>query len=156
MVITLIIIVSILLLVIGRLTFLYTKSIKSNSTYKQEVIKKLEDLKSEQRNGYFKSSLTFTDHKKNDKVISFDFNVFVVELKRYSNGESECSFEKIEMLTNVENLTKQEVHSFVYDNFTSLKKTSDITWLEEYHSVLEERSRKITKIVNNIKNNEII
>jgi len=106
------------------------------------------------RFGYYKTTINIlsdNDKKNNTSGDAYDVIIHVNELDRYTNGMS-----KIE-IKNMENISGLDIYQYEYvkkctrSNFQSVKKTSDIEWLESEESLKEIRKQKLEKIINSEK-----
>ena len=101
------------------------------------------------RHGYYDITLKLEKSGK-----SFVPRVYVQELDRYINGESEIKIQKINPNLSHYDVSHDLIFQYIKDNFSTVKKTSDITWLESEVDIKEQRKEKINHILKTIKENE--
>lgn len=117
---------------------------------------KLQDFKNEltstKRYGFYDDTVNLVgdDDRINKKKTGDPYNIviYVKELDRYTNGMSKIEITNLEV-TSGYNITQYEyVKSCIRMKFQSLKKTSEIEWLEVEESLKEIRKQKLEKIIN--------
>lgn len=119
-----------------------------NTIYSQIV----ESLKKQPlRHGYFETPLTSTDGL-TKKVTSFNPIIFVEELDRFTDGTCEVQIVKIIPKISSTEQSHDRLFKYIKDNFSPIKKVSDIAWLESETEIKELRKHKIENILKNIDN----
>jgi len=83
------------------------------------------------------------DGKTGDK---YDAVVHVRELEKYTNGVSKLQLITIDVTSGYDHDQYDWVKTCMRDSFTSLKKTTDVEWLEPEESVKEARKLKLDKL----------
>ena len=73
--------------------------------------------------------------------------LYVKELDRYTNGMSKIELTEIELISGFDSSQFDHVKRTMRTKFSSLKKTSEIEWLESEDSIKELRRQKLKKIV---------
>ena len=76
-------------------------------------------------------------------------NLYIIplsEIDRYTNGESKISLDKIEISCGNKLFNRSGGESFIRNDFQSLIKTTDITWLESEQSIKEARKNKLAQL----------
>jgi hypothetical protein len=101
------------------------------------------------RHGYFETPLTSTDGL-TKKVTSFSPIIFVEELDRFTDGTCEVQIVKIIPKISSGEQSHDKLFKYIEDNFSPIKKISDITWLESETEIKELRKHKIQNILKNI------
>jgi len=136
---TRVIILGLLLVIVS---FLYIRSILKMKKVKKELLS-IEDPK---RVGYYKMDCSQGKY-------SYTGIYNVIEVDRYKNGDSRIKLKKIE-LANISHGKVNNGSAIAYLNrtFSSIKKTSDIEWLDSVEDVKEIRRLKLEKIKTIFKN----
>lgn len=110
--------------------------------------KKIEELnKPLNKKGYYIKNLVQND------TMKFKAMVYVEELDRYTNGTSKIKISDIEFF-DISNggIDLRSAERFVKKGFNSVKKTSDIEWLDSIDSIKKIRKSKIEEIKKSISN----
>lgn len=94
---------------------------------------------SEQNIGYYLDQFTFQDR---DKI---NIKIYVKELDKYSNGDSNIELYKIEVLDGPYKV-REAVHEVATDQFSTTKKKTDIVWLKSEDSIRLLRKKKLESI----------
>lgn len=139
---------TILLIIILIMVLLYVILFSNNKKFKKNIITQVNELNSPLRKGYYKHGLVFDNKDK------FDVIVYINEIERYTCGESKCELTSIDIENKPKLIKHDDVYKYIGEQFVSLIKTDNITWLEELTSLKEERKNKIEKLLNKIKNNK--
>lgn len=135
----------------------FTKTDQELQKTKQEkknlnsTIDKIKDELSTKRNGYYVDSIVLLskeDKEKGKTGDNYSFVIYVKELDRYTNGMSKIQLTNLELTSGFDHNQYDWVKTCVRDKFSSLKKTSDIDWLESEESIKEMRKQKLDKIIN--------
>lgn len=103
------------------------------------------------RFGYYitKTNLLSDNDKKNNLPgESYESIIYVKELDRYTNGMSKIEIVKIEVTSGFQIDQYSWIKEAQTERFSSIKKTSDIEWLESETSLKELRKEKLNKILN--------
>lgn len=121
--------------------------------YKYIKIKKvLNELNKPLRKGYYKqglvtkSKINFSEEKE-----EFYSTIYVIELDRYTSGESKIKIDYIEPGIQESKMPKSKIENFIKETFKSIVKTSDINWLDSELSIKEMRREKLSKIKKSFK-----
>jgi hypothetical protein len=142
------IILSFVLVISGGLFLTYF--IKYKKLYKK-VSKTLNNLeKPKFRKGYYKGGFEQTDILTNKKI-QCDGIFMVEELEKYSNDMSKIELESIEIIGGGTSLDRNRVIKYAKEQFSTLKKTSEITWLDVEVSVKEQRREKLNQLKEALK-----
>lgn len=117
----------------------YSK-VKSKIDEYNNLVKKIKDaidiFNSPLRQGYYKMRCT-------QNGISYESIVHVIELDKYTNGDSKIKIKEIEIDCGDGKLDYQSAKNFTTRNFVSIFKTSDITWLESEITTKQIRKDKL-------------
>lgn len=110
--------------------------------------KKIEELnKPLNKKGYYIKNLVQND------TMKFKAMVYVEELDRYTNGTSKIKISDIEFFDiSSGEIDLRSAERFVKKGFNSVKKTSDIEWLDSIDSIKKIRKSKIEEIKKSISN----
>lgn len=135
-----IIILTVLVLVFVSL-FLLEKS-KFNRLLKEFV--------SDDRIGYYDSNGIYLIDDPNGR---FYCRIFVKELEKYTNGMSKIELQNIEVINYPANGNNYiaDVKLRIKNQFSILKKTSDIEWLEPTKNIKQQRREKLEQIKKHTK-----
>lgn len=148
-----IIILSVVLVVMSMMFIRERINCKKSLDREKSKYQKAIDILSDDNNkeGYYDESFLHTTTQQKIEV-----RVYVEETDKFVNGESEIKFIKSEFIKcpNEDRLRKA-VKDIVIENFISVKKTSNITWLISEEDIKELRRKKLEAIKNlNLKNEE--
>jgi hypothetical protein len=135
---TTLLIIGLCILAISNLVYL----IKYKSLYKKtnDIISELDKPL---RRGYMQTSLTHTDPK-TLKVTTFHPSIYVKEIDRFTNGECKLEIEKVE--PGFSKIPSYQIEEYVKNQFHSVHKITDITWLESEVALKEIRKSKLEKL----------
>ena len=97
------------------------------------------------RRGYIKANLTHT-HPITKIVTKFQPNVYVKEIDRFTNGECKLEIEKIEQGIADSKILYCNIEKYIKDQFHSVHKITDVTWLESEVALKEIRKSKLEKL----------
>ena len=100
----------------------------------------LKDLNKPLKYGYYEMSCQQGD------TIDYKAIVYIKELDRYTNGDSKIELDKIELNYGTSNFNTISAENFVRKQFRSIRKTSDITWLESEILIKEQRKEKLSRL----------
>ena len=124
----------------------------SNLQKSSSLIASYEDLKNlSNRKGYYENVLNLMspeDRKNGLKGESYTCILYIKELDRYTNGMSKIELTEIELISGFDSSKIDHVKINMRTKFSSLKKTSDIEWLESEESIKELRKQKLKKITS--------
>ena len=98
---------------------------------------------------YTKDVVVFFDGLYKTKGLTgerYDCMIYVKELDRYVNGESNIEIEKIELISGYDPNNYNWVKQGMKDRFLSIKKTADVEWLESEEHIKELRKQKLEKL----------
>ena len=101
------------------------------------------------RKGYYEYTMnlmTIEDYKNGLKGEPYVCYLYVIELDKYTNGMSKIELTNIELLSGFDSSQFEYVKNIVKNKFSSLRKTSDINWLESEDKIKELRKQKLKKI----------
>jgi hypothetical protein len=111
----------------------------------------IEDLKLKRRNGFYSDTLILLSteqRKNNEKGEPYNYIVYVTELDKYTNGLSKIKLDRIEIISGFDCNEFNWVRESVEKKFASIKKTSEIEWLENEENVKDMRKEKLDRIKN--------
>jgi len=80
-----------------------------------------------------------------------DVIFMVKELEKYSNDMSKIELENIEIISGGTTLDRTKVIKYAKEQFSTLKKTSEITWLDVEVSIKEQRREKLNQLKEALK-----
>lgn len=129
--------------------------VESLSNEKNVLVKKIKDLKDifkTNRYGCYNgvvNLLSDNDKKNNKNGEQYDYIIYVKEIDRYTNGMSKIELIDIEVIAGYEISNYSWIKEAQTKRFCSVRKTSDIEWLESEESLKELRKEKLNKILNN-------
>lgn len=129
------------------------KCVETNSNLQKSklLIASYEDLKNlSNRKGYYENTInimSIEDKKNNLPGEPYKCILHVKELDRYTNGMSKIELIHIELISGFDNSQFDHVKRTMITKFSSIKKTSEIEWLESESSIKELRKQKLKKIL---------
>ena len=129
----------------------YSKKI--NNTLNSNLLSIKNELTT-QRIGYYSDSvniLSKEDRLNNKTGEVYTIITHVKELDRYTNGMSKITITNMEITSGFDIYQYEYVKTCMRNKFQSVKKTSDIEWLESEESIKEMRKQKLEKLMS-IKN----
>lgn len=115
-----------------------------------KIRKVVNELNKPLRKGYYKENLVVTSSEDVEKE-HFVSVVYVVELDRYTSGESKIKIDYIEPGISEHKMSKERILSHIKQNFVSVVKTADINWLDRELAIKEMRKEKLSKIKKHLK-----
>lgn len=168
------ILISILLAVFFVTTILFlifflknNKKYKGLKTENEQLNKKYQTLSNEftqfknelfiNKNGYYHDSVTILSREDKDAGKTgdkYDCIVYVKELDKYTNGESRIQLNSIEVISGFDLNQYEWIKKVLKNKFSSVKKTSDIEWLESVNEIKELRKNKLEKLENHLNNED--
>lgn len=101
------------------------------------------------RQGYYYETttlLSIEDRKKGLAGDPYKTYIYVQEIDRYTNGMSKIELKKIEVISGYSIEKYPWVIECETTQFSSLRKTSDIEWLESEDSIKELRKQKLKEL----------
>lgn len=110
------------------------------------------DELSTKRIGCYQSTTTLKNGINDKKGDIYTYTIHVKELDRYTNGMSKIQLINLEITSGFRSDQYSWVTSCAKSNFSSLKKTSEIEWLESEETIKEMRKEKLKKL-GDIENN---
>lgn len=113
----------------------------------ENIIRIKEEL-STKRIGYYQATTTLKNKQTDTIGDPYVYMIHVKELDRYSNGMSKIELSNIEIISGFKSDQYNWVKTCAKNNFSSLKKTSEIEWLESEESTKEMRKEKLKKIAD--------
>jgi hypothetical protein len=131
----------------------YKKLLKEKTEYSEKfdsINNLLKEYSKPIRKGYYTSKMTQTPSI-GTKSYTADVITFVYEIDRYKSGESKIKIDEIEIKMTDSNFDPQSAKDFIIKNFSSIKQTSEINWLESEEDIKEIRKEKLSKIKDSIK-----
>lgn len=132
------------------------KKSKDDFNILTDKLNMLKDELSTKRNGFFSETITLlskeekADGKTGDP---YNFIIYIKELDRFTNGMSKIQLTDIELISGYDNYQYEWAKQCIKDKFSSLKKTSEIDWLESEESIKDMRKQKLKNldILNDVK-----
>lgn len=122
----------------------------SNLQKSRTLILTYEDLKNlSNRRGYYENTINLMspeDHKNGLPGEPYKCILYVKELDRYTNGMSKIELTEVELISGFDSSQFEHVKRTMRNKFSSLKKTSEVEWLESEDSIKELRRQKLKKI----------
>ena len=122
----------------------------SNLQKANTLISAYEDLKNlSNRKGYYENviNLMSPEDKKNGlKGEPYTCILYVKELDRYTNGMSKIEVTNIELISGFDSSQFDHVKRTMRTKFSSLKKTTEVEWLESEDNIKEIRKQKLKKL----------
>ena len=81
---------------------------------------------------------------------SYDVDVFVSEIDRYTNGKSKIKFDYINVgkPPKDKNWKLDNTEKFIKNHFSELVDTKDIEWLESVNELQKAREKKLKRIID--------
>lgn len=120
--------------------------------FKNKTSTLINDLKKPLRKGYYKQSLKVTSNfDSNFKDKPFDCIINIIELDRFTNGESKIKIDYIEASISEADMEHDRIEKYIRDTFKSIVKSSEIEWLDGENSIKELRKEKLEKLKSAIK-----
>lgn len=144
------------IILIAVIAFLSILTIQLNLKNRKmsNKIKKIDDdfrkLNEPLRKGYYTLNATQKDIVTGVSV-NIECVIFVNELDRYVNGESNLKLVDINMFCNDSNFNFNSMRNYITNNFRVIRSTNEITWLESEISIKEARKSKMEKIRESLK-----
>lgn len=128
------------------LTFLYLRNLNRLKKISEDI------LHAKIRKGYFNEKVNLLRDSDSDKNDSNSYDVYeaiiyISELDRYTNGTSKISLDKVEVISGWSPNQYDYIKNSIIKRFCSLRKTSDIDWLESENNIKEMRKEKLNKII---------
>lgn len=130
---------------------------KNLNTSYQNLVNKFNSFSNEffvNKNGYYEDSVNLISPEDRQNGKSGDLykcTIFVKELDRYTNGMSKLELINIEVVSGFDVNQYSWVKKTLQNKFSSLKKTSDIEWLESETEIKELRKQKLDKLSDLLK-----
>lgn len=112
----------------------------------------VENLSNKIREGYYKETINFMSEKGSSNVDKYDCVVYVNEIDKFINGESKIKLERVEVVSGFDRNFFKDAKHVITQKFSSIRKTSDIEWLESEQSIKELRREKISVILEKLNN----
>lgn len=94
-------------------------------------------------NGYYKHTLLLNNTDKSKGTDTYITVVHVSELERYKGDLSKIKLECLEVESGINVGQYEYIKQCSREQFVSIKKTSDITWLEPIVTLKDERKEKL-------------
>ena len=104
--------------------------------------------KSKLPQGYYISESRLSDSSDSQKFDIYKTRVYVEEIDKYTNGLSKIRIIDIELISGFESSQYEHVKRTVRTKFSSIKNSSEITWLVSENEIKKERKEKLYKINN--------
>jgi hypothetical protein len=131
---------------------------KKLKTKYETLLLELDDIKNNVLNGKKSGYYTYSTNLLSKELKeagktgdTYDCNIYVDELDRYTNGLSKIKLKKIEVINGFDPHQYEWVRTCAKDKFSELKKTSDIEWLESVETIKTIRKNKLAEIIKKIK-----
>jgi len=126
---------------------------ESSDKYKNLNLKidQIKDELSTKRIGYYigTTNLMSKEDKKEGKPGDpYKYVFYIKEIDRYTNGMSKIQLTNIEITSGFSPDQFDWIKKCAKNQFSSIKKTSEIEWLESEENVKEQRRQKLEKILN--------
>lgn len=112
---------------------------------RKDVNKYLGDVYGKSRYGYYDTPLQVVSNSTRETT-SFIPRVFVNEVHKYKNGESEIKINSIDCNVSRSVTSHFDTRRFIRNNFNKLVKSNSITWLEEDDNIKALRKSKLEKL----------
>ena len=139
-----------------KLKIFESKFKKLEKEQKEEINKIKNSLSLTNRNGFYNNSIKLVTPEDNAKGLSVgnDYRViiYVKEIDRFTNGMSKIQLITIEVVHGFDNSQYEWVKTTFKSKFSSIKKTSEIEWLESEEDLKELRKQKLEKLEQLFKN----
>jgi len=113
----------------------------------KEKLKVFNDFQSSLKQGYYTYTINLVD--KDNTKNAYICNVYIKEIDRYTNGLSKIELVKIEVVSGFDPTQIEWVKQGVKARFSSIKKTSEIEWLESVESIKKLRKKKLEELFKN-------
>lgn len=113
----------------------------------KEKLKVFNDFQSSLKQGYYTYTINLVD--KDNTQNAYICNVYIKEIDRYTNGLSKIELVKIEVISGFDPAQIEWVKLGVKARFSSIKKTSEIEWLESVESIKKLRKKKLEELFKN-------
>jgi len=97
------------------------------------------------KKGFYTGEYLIEDNSSNNK---YEYTVQISEIERYNNGYSKIKINKIEVTNGFELSNYRYIKKCIKADFSTLKLTNDIVWLEPQNSLKKERLIKLNKLNN--------
>jgi len=102
------------------------------------------------REGFYDKIFKLAITESSEDVDQFETKIFVIELEKYTNGYSKIKLVKTDVLNGFKIDKYDWVRELSERKFSSIVKTSDITWLEVDEDIAELRKEKLTRLLKEI------
>lgn len=113
----------------------------------KEKLTVFNDFQSSLKQGYYTYTLNVVN--KDNTKNAYICNVYIKEIDRYTNGLSKIELVKIEIVSGLDLDQYYWVKQGVEARFSSIKKTSEIEWLESVESIKKLRKKKLEELFKN-------
>lgn len=113
------------------------------------ISKSINSLKNElstKRIGFYQGTTTLKNESQSTTGDVYTYNVHVKELDRYTNGMSKLELIELEIVSGFSPSQYDWVKTCATSNFSKIKKTCDIEWLESEETTKELRKQKLEKL----------
>lgn len=127
------------------------KSYSNTISVLNEKLNNIKNLSISGRNGFYSDTVNLLspeDKKNGTSGETYYFTIYVKELERYTNGMSKIKLINIEVTGGFQIDQYSWIKESQEKRFSSLKKTSEIEWLEIEQDLKELRKEKLEKILN--------
>ncbi len=115
------------------------------------LTEKVKNLNSEHlREGYYEESIHFTEEKGSKTVDSYKCICYVYETDKYTNGESKCILDRIEVISGYHPHNYEMAKNTIRRKFLTVRPTIEIEWLEREEDLKILRKKKLEKILEEI------
>jgi hypothetical protein len=123
----------------------------SNSILREGYNTLKKGISTSDRIGYYESKMNLLSIEDKEKGLSGDpysCYLYVKEIDRYTNGMSKIELTNVELIYGFNTNQFEHVKNTMRNKFSSIRKTTDIEWLESEDSLKEIRRKKLEKITS--------
>jgi hypothetical protein len=128
------------ILIIGIGSVYFIKYIR----LKNKVNLIIKELNKPLRKGYYDHSLKYGG-------VTFECQISVSEVEKYSNDLSKIKLDSIDYGVNGSVVSHAKIKEYVIDTFKTIVKTSDVIWLDIDQSIKESRKQKLENLKKSLK-----
>lgn len=115
-----------------------------------KINKMISELEKPLRIGYYTLNC-WQDSSKFGRL-NYTALIHVYELDRYNNGDCKIKLKGVEIINlSSNNIVIANAINFIKNDFSSIRKESEITWLESVTTIKEQRKEKLNKLKTYLK-----